>query len=272
MTFTHFRKTIALIIIATSQLPAKEVWLHSASWVGSANKGIDPAEFWDELQITNTGRHAETVTVVARRYDGHQILNESYRIGPKEKRTIRVEDRDTNINEAGKFTIPKPMSEAEKRFRPPISEAEKHFRAILGITILIDPVPSNLWIELRQMTLYGDQLTTTVLANDDYVIQPQTRLYYRLEAGDHEFHLTNIGSKPGTVLYCKGMQPMLGCYMRTKEIDVPAHSDVTLNLRTVSECLFFTKPKEIIVGGYNLIDGTTSTFHVNSGITFGPVK
>jgi hypothetical protein len=143
----------------------------------------------------------------------------------------------------------------------------------LRCTVLIEPAPPTISVELLQQNLYGDTLKTYVLKGN--FEEPQTRVYTRVPTDPEAsadpmrgIHLSNIGSKPGKVLMCQGIT-IFGCTSTTRQILVSPFSKIVLPLPSEADYLHFTKSKEVIIHPYIRIEGTTSTFNVNSGITFG---
>jgi hypothetical protein len=105
--------------------------------VGTLNKDIDPTEYWAEIQIRNTGSHAETVTLTARRYDGTPFQSAPNTIAPGQAQLIRLEDPTASIDSAdGAGWLP-----------------------ALRSTVLIEPLPPWFDVELRRSgymeTSYG---------------------------------------------------------------------------------------------------------------------
>ena len=115
------------------------VWFHPGVWAGILNPGIDAVEYWGELDLSNRGEHAETVTMAGRRFGGKVFAWANYTLGPGEKRTIRIEDPEMRVDSADGM----------------VPEALRGF-------LLIDPVPVSIFVELRQLQLHGDKLTTAV--------------------------------------------------------------------------------------------------------------
>lgn len=146
----------------------------------------------------------------------------------------------------------------------------------LDSSVLVEPVPPGITVELRQLSLHGDQLKTTIL-DGSHPQQLTTRTYMKVDPGDnlkYKMHISNTGSRPGIVLMCIGMT-RLSCLTPSQRIPIPPYSDISTPFPDipVAGYLIFTKPEEVIVGGYHGVEGITSTFNASTSVTFGaPVK
>jgi hypothetical protein len=87
-------------------LTGQTVWFHNALLVGTLNKETDPDEYWGEIRIQDASRQQpETVTLTARRFDGHLFQSARYTIAPGETQLVRVEDPEISIDSAGGFIV-----------------------------------------------------------------------------------------------------------------------------------------------------------------------
>jgi hypothetical protein len=102
----------------------------------------------------------------------------------------------------------------------------------------------------------------------------KTSEYFKpLEKGENCI-LSNISGEPKIALYCGGLTPD-ACDTPSRRIAMPPFSSVDVPpLETrLPEYVFFTKPNEVISSCLKIAVGTSSTFDVNSRITFGaPVE
>jgi hypothetical protein len=210
-------------------------------------------ERWGELILSNQGSREETVTVIVRHYEGEPFLSETHILAPGEKRTIRIEDRKWHIDVADKML---------ENIWPPLPKADS--------TVLVEPAPKTVSVVLRQMDLAGDQLTTYDLAPAR--VELRKNFYVRINPLSPIVMLSNIGNKPERVVLCRGTD-FYSC--SPEQIVVPAFSNMLLPKRNMWQprepSFVYIKNKEVIFCQYSPVKGSTSTFDVNSDITFGPV-
>jgi hypothetical protein len=85
--------------------------------------------------------------------------------------------------------------------------------------------------------------------------------------------LSNLDGQPRSVVYFESII-WLRCTEASSRLTVPAHSVILLPVtKTARPYMIFTKPERVLVNAYHRMEGTTSTFNVDSGITFGaPVE
>jgi hypothetical protein len=247
-------KTIAILLLGATLGAApleRSVWFHGLVHIGTLNKDIDPQEFWAELDIHNTNRAAVDLTVTARRHTGLLISAVTYTVGAGEKQTIRVDDPSSNVLTADDV------------------QGQKQLRA----TLLVEPADAGVVIASRQLNLHGNELETTILDEGRPGKALNSRTVYRVEAGSHRtYTLSNIGNATATVLHCEGTDIDAGCNTSaTIPTLVTPYATVhgVFPEQPYARYVFFTKPKEVIVQGYDYGTGTFNTFNVKSGITFG---
>jgi hypothetical protein len=251
-------KYIALILILASQALADPVWLHAAMAVGFINKDVDPVELWGELDLQNSADRQETVTISARRYDGALVSAQTYHIAAGEKLSVKVEDPAFNMDM--------------------IVEHGKLLPDDLQCVVAIEPAPPTLSISARQLRLHGDKLLTLRLAVR--VEQPKTQIYFQVGPEERlpttRINLSNINGKPKTVLMCQSIVLAIGCFNPPERITVPPFGNISMPFPNGGygySYLLVLKPKDLFVKHYRLQDGITSTFEVDSGVTFGsPVE
>jgi hypothetical protein len=282
-------KYTVLLAALTSAALAQDrtVWFHASLAIVAINKGIDTNEFWGEIDFHNTSQHPETLTMTARRYSGKQFLSETYTIDPGEKRTVRIEDPEANIEMADGYAgiikkltqlnpdVLKKMLDPElaKKLAADPNAARDSLYSIATdflATVLIEPAPPGVSIELRQLKLHGDRLTTAALTGD-HTRHPDTSGTTRVVPNGYENQLclSNVSSDPKTVLICEGS---LYCTSPSRRVNLPPFGTIAEHLG-VGAALFVTNPAGVIVGFYHETEGISSMFHVNSGITFGaPVE
>jgi hypothetical protein len=279
---------IALMtILAVQALARGPVWFHAAIGVGTTNQH----DWWCELDLTNNSGHPETITVAVHRQDGKVMLDESYKLEPQEKRTIRIDDPKTNVDiEDGDIPAP------------------------LWANLLVEPALPTISRELRQYELYKDQLTTMVLQMGNPESFEETR--FRLDLGQNMYaYVLNISSEPVTVTMADDgpiysstgallpdteelaeySEKLTTAILKNDRAEIDRFSKlvasyrsydttraepITINVSpfgsvrvpvtiTYPRHYIVTKPKEVIVGRYVRANGSVSTFNVHSGITFG---
>lgn len=252
-------KYIALVLILASQaLAGPPVWLHAGIVVGFLNKDIDPTESWGELDLENLAKHQQDITITARRWDGRLVSEKAYNIAAGGKLSVKVEDPAFNMDvmvERGK------LGPEEER-----------------CAVVIKPAPPTLLINARQLTLHGDKLTTLRVGTP--VQHPQTRFYFPVGPEERlsttRIVMANITGKPETLLICQSVVLDLGCLYSPERITVPAFTSMSMPFPYGGygySYLLVMKPKELFVGNYHIGDAITSTFEVESGVTFGlPVE
>jgi hypothetical protein len=237
--------------LPADQLPANQRtrWFHGALWVGSVNKGTTAAqESWGEVEIQNHGKKAETLELTARRYNGKQVMHESYEVAPGEKRTVRVEDPSLNVLSADGRPID------------------------LSCTVLIEPAPPTISITLRQLGLYGDQLKTATFGGMvEARLQPV--IAFGRDSVPHWYTFSNIGDKLGILVICDGynlVQP--SCSGPSRQVEIPPFSTQTGPFKAaepLNKYMLATRSPDMIVMIYREVKGTISTFNAESSITFG---
>jgi hypothetical protein len=244
---------LGLLSLGLTAASAKDAWFYGALLAGLQNSGGERIEGWGELTIQNFGKRAETLRVTVRRYNGEAVLAADYSVAPGEKRVIRIDD-------------------------PKVEDAS--FDDLAGskarCTVLIEPVSSRITIEMRQMILRGDRLTTGDLPSVGEVRKIGNEVT-RLEPGWHYFGLSNLSGVARMVTVCKTIyfNPMLGCIgSQSFQYTVLPFTTIFSNAFSVPDggYLVFLKPKDVIAGDYiPRQGGATSTFDVKSDISFGPV-
>jgi hypothetical protein len=254
------KRILTLIIMAAAlagALPAKHrsLWFHGAVVIGSINKEAGGTEFWAEIDIQNNNRKAETLELTVRRYNGNQVMHETYLVSPGEKRLVRIEDPGMNLLSADG--------------RPSLE---------MRCTTLLEPAPPGTSITLRQVRLHGDQLTTSVfwpppagrLPGDGW-FQPRLAIRRNLESRFYTF--SNIGGKPEVLVLCDSLDPiMFGCTTPSERLEVAPFSTLTGPLKPwnmADQYLLITHSPNVAVVIYFTVEGTTSTFNAESSITFG---
>jgi hypothetical protein len=258
-------KTVALIMSFTAALAAQQPpsllppatrWYHGSLTVGSINKEVEVNERWGELDITNTGTHTRTVTMTVRRYSGRLITQADHTLAPGEKRSIRIEDPEMNVIAADGLAPPD----------------------VLHCAVLVEPLSPDITIAIRQMDLHGDKLRTTDIGRSSEGgsccrERSITRLYLRTDylRNDEKvkrLQLANLEGKPRRVIMCESVASQ-SCSGASTAITIPAYSTSFIPIsETTLPYILFVKPESVIVGHYYPAQGTTSTFNVESGITF----
>jgi hypothetical protein len=243
--------------LSAEQLTTKQqrtLWFHGSLAVGSVNKGTTAArDSWGEVEIQNNGKKAETLELIARRYNGRQVMHESYEIAPGEKRTVRVEDPSLDVLSADG--------------RPPID---------LRSTLLIEPAPPTISITVRQLELYGDQLKTAIFWSvAEASLHPVVA--FKRDRVPHWYTFSNIGDKPGKLVICDGYNTaQLSCSGPSRSVDIPPFSTLSGPFKAaepLSDYMLATRGRDVIALVYYSVEGTTSTFNAESSITFvGTVK
>jgi hypothetical protein len=214
------------------------------------NKGSGGDEFWGEVEIQNHNRKAETLELTARRYDGKQVMAQSYTVSPGEKRVVRIDDPNTD--------------EISADGRP---------SSRLFCTLVVEPAPATVSILLRQLRLHGDQLTTTMLPGGNIDLHPNIAI--RRAPEERVLTFANIGSTPGRVIFCDSFDPILGCDGPSQREEVPPFSTISGLLKEptpTNQFLLLARSPNVMVMTYHGVSGTTSTFNTDSSITFGTVK
>jgi hypothetical protein len=85
--------------------------------------------------------------------------------------------------------------------------------------------------------------------------------------------VSNLDDEPRTVILSESANHVY-CADASRRLTVSAHSTSLIPVaETTQPYLLFTKPERVLVSDYHHMEGTTSTFNVDSGITFGsPVR
>jgi hypothetical protein len=250
-------KRIALILAAAAaalaQQPPATLWYHGGLAVGSINKGAGGVERWGELDLINTGAHTRSLTVIVRRWSGQLILEQNYTLAGGEKRTVRIDDPATNVDVADGIN--------------------ERSLDVLRCGVLVEPLTPEINIALRKMDLRGDQLKTTDLsraADGGPCCRewPRTHLYV-LRRADMKLLASNLDGKPRRVVMCESVTSQF-CTGPSSAVTIPAYSVYLIpTSESTLPYILVAKPKNVIVEFYYRVEGTTSTFNVNSGITFG---
>jgi hypothetical protein len=256
-------KSIALLILFSTaalaqdsdiwklNLPERAIWFHGLVGIGALNRNIDTQEAWAELDITNKGRQPRSLTVTARRYTGLLISATEYTIAPGEKRTIRVDDPDSNVLTA--------------------DEVWGQYQILANL--LIEPVPPEVTIVIRQLNLHGDKLLTALLETDNSGRPLRAQTFFELPVGDTTYTVTNIGGETAHVLSCKSRSLDHGCDTPTVDfatvLPYGAVTGTVTHPDNIYKYMRFLAPKEAIICMYRGVTGTTKTFNANSSITFG---
>jgi hypothetical protein len=239
-------KTITLILGLTTAALAQQpwpptVWLHNELHIGTF-QGAKLEEHWAEIRTKNTSDHAEAVILTARRYDGTLFQSARYVLSRGETRTVRVEDPGTSSTNG----------------------------AQLLATILIDPFPPSLSVELTILALRGDQLLTAPLHTSRQELRDTGVFFPSLELKCCA--LSNTSDEPQTARYCGGHLSQK-CDTASQAVYLPAFGTVEVPLLETTYLIFFDKPWGVLAACYQYTEGALSTFNVQSGITFGaPVE
>jgi hypothetical protein len=176
-------------------------------------------------------------------------MAESYTLAPGERRRIKIEDPNMNVDSADGIATP-----LQER-----------------CTVLVEPAPSESKIELHQIKLIGDELKTLLL--QPYPSPLATHYGILLDPSISFYSVSNIGSEDGALLFCESTDVQLGCTSQTKRIEVPPYTTKLGEFKSSAPYLIITKSKEVMGNVFRINEGETSTFNVDSGITFGePVK
>jgi hypothetical protein len=247
---TEIKTAFCMLMMAVSPLAAaQQSWFHAGLVVGTVNREVEGnnSEFWVELDVTNVDKSTVTVSWEAYRFDGTQIRTETYKLAAGEKRVLKVDDPETELLSAN-----------------PTAEA-LHER--LDCMVLLRP-SGQVTATVRQNILHGDKLNTTELGamvttdSGPKLVGVDLLRYNRIT-------VTNLNSKAKSALICRG-ELVMGCITKSTLIRVPAFGTVRVpppdGLGT----------RLIVNGGpglapvfYREETGSTSTFEVNSGVTFG---
>jgi hypothetical protein len=199
---------LGLAFAALAQSPKHStVRFHGSLVVGKlASAGH---EFWCELEIWNGAAHAETfTTTVRRRAAGALVSSLTYKLAPHEKRTIRIEDPTTNLEDrydAGEHDIPEE----------------------LRATLLIEPVSAQTVLEIRQLELYGNTLRTLKLKPMTEHLN-QTRSAISLAPEDHAYIAANLTNKPALVEVCRTAVLSKKCSEPPEQMTVPPYATLVV--------------------------------------------
>jgi hypothetical protein len=242
------------------------VWFHAALETVSLNMGINPIEFWAEVEIQNTNTRAETVTVTARRYNGKALLSESYTIDPGETRTIRIDDPSATFDSADGQVLAKLAAfDADLAKKHDASALRASFRA----TVLVEPMPPGILVKVKQLALQGNKLITSPLDHGTSKLQhPEIAETTRAQAYSQteELCLSNLSGEPKTVLVCEGI---LSCTSTSRRITLAPFATISEQVATGTS-LFVTKPAGTLLGIYHETDEKIlSIFNADSNVTFG---
>ncbi|HEY6373065.1 MAG TPA: hypothetical protein VIX37_20985 [Candidatus Sulfotelmatobacter sp.] len=89
-------------------------------------------------------------------------------------------------------------------------------------------------------------------------------------------NLPNINGKPETILMCQSIVLAIGCFDPPRRITIPPFATLSMPFPDGGygyQYLLVMKPKDLFAQEYHTENGVTSTFEVDSGVTFGsPVE
>jgi len=196
--------------------------------------------------MTNLGQSPVPVTLVARRFDGSEIALLTYTLGGGEKHVFKIEDPSTNVISADGRA-------PDERFR----------------FVVLVYASGDMASHVRDFELHGDQITTGDLGS--LVPAPSKR-------GEHSFWdprqvdyftISNATDEAKSALVCGGYKET-GCSTASTVVRVPARGTTVLLPTSGAGGLIVNTSEGLLFQGSRGIQGTTSTFEVHSGITFGP--
>jgi hypothetical protein len=254
---------LAFAAAALAQQPPATLWYHGSLAVGSVNKGVEVNERWGELDLINTGAHTRSLTVSVRRWSGQLILEQDYTLAGGEKRTVRIDDPNMNVAVANGFNAPSSPDS-------------------LRCGVLVEPLTPEISIGLRSMDLRGDKLKITDISHEtegeggpccrytpNTLLAMRTTLNARTLGWEGRIELSNLDGEEHRVVLCESTT-YTRCTGISTHITVPAYGVALIPTdEKTLPYMIFNKPERVLVNSYIRVEGTTSTFDVQSGISFG---
>jgi hypothetical protein len=208
---------------------------------------VNPTELWAEVEVTNLGGHPAAVHLTAYRWTGQEITQFDHTLEGFAKYTFKI----------------------EQPFMDLVSADEGLFDERLKAMMVGRSDSSFLTWKVRQLKLYEDQIETT----DFGELQPHDSSHHivsgDLPKADVDLVLSNITAEAKTALICRGFRE-IGCMTESSAIHIPAHgSRLTIPPSGLGDQLIINSGGGVVAATYRPVMGSTSTFSVNSGVTFG---
>jgi hypothetical protein len=244
------KRILFLILAAASTLPAQTTWFHAEVKVGLINREVDPTTIWLELDVTNQGKNPGIVLLTAYRYDGREMVQLDHTVEPGEKYTFKIEARESDelISADGL------LDSKDKRLR----------------TSILIRASTPAWdMKIRQLKLHGDQISTAELGGMVPVADYNTGIIAIDLPTPDVIIATNVTGQLRAAFVCRGTR-QAGCLTESTTIRLPPFGSTELTPPYGSgDVLIVNGGHSVIPARYYIVPGTTGTYNVKSGITFG---
>jgi hypothetical protein len=244
----------ALLLAAASPLMAQSSWLHSVLDAGVVNREISPTEYWVEVAVMNQSQSSEMVNWAAYRYNGVAMQNGTFTLASGEKHVFKIDAPGTEV----------------------LSADERELDERLHFTLVMYASTGNISTRVRQLTLHGNRLKTAEFgAMPRAEHQDITLVDF---ARDSWITLSNLTDQSRTALICRAR--LRRCVTNPIVVAVPGFGtkvigkpDTSPALVDYTQLIVNSGAGMVSIGYDNRASSSSSTFEVNSGVTFGqPVK